>query len=99
MNPHRLRRGEGACQGGQDYTEPNMSFDPSLTQSGVSPSSLSSRGDRLEELSLPAGTMIGQYTVTSTIASGGCGTVYAAAHCLGGQKVALKVLHSWMSSS
>jgi serine/threonine-protein kinase len=48
---------------------------------------------------LGPGARIGEYVVTSTIATGGQGSVYAAEHRLLGRRAAVKVLHQGLSGS
>jgi protein kinase-like protein len=48
---------------------------------------------------LPAGTLAGSWRITSMIAAGGCGVVYAARHPVLDRIAAVKVLHAELASS
>ena len=48
---------------------------------------------------LPAGTAAGSWRITSLIAAGGCGAVYAARHAVLDRPAAVKVLHAALAAS
>jgi serine/threonine-protein kinase len=48
---------------------------------------------------LSSGALVGEYRVESTLAHGGCGTVYVARHEVIGRRAALKVLHQRLAKS
>ena len=48
---------------------------------------------------LAPGAQAGDYLIQGTVASGGCGTVYAAEHRILGRRVAIKVLHRALADS
>jgi len=74
---------------GQQFA-PELNFCPvdgSRLEGGVAPVQLTVFGRDLE-----AGTAVGEYEITSKIADGGMGTVYAGVHPVIGKRVAIKVL-------
>ena len=75
-----------------ELAEKSVSISVSMLADGQSPAaSASHQLDAGDEL--PAGAVVGDFEVISTLGAGGGGTVYAARHREIGKKAAVKVIH------